>query len=137
MPSNKLVFALVAIHAIVAGYHGWYHFSAMVPTTLAQNFFIATVVMAAPLLAAVMLARGRMHAGLAIFTSSMLGALLFGVGFHFVLDTPDLCSNVSGTGARGFFLSAAALATVELIGATAGAFWLTRLRHISLGPGSL
>ena len=51
----------------------------------------------------------------------MLGALIFGLAFHFVLDTPDLYSNVQGTGARTFFVSAGLLATVEFIGFVWGA----------------
>ena len=51
----------------------------------------------------------------------MLGALIFGLTFHFVLDTPDLYSNVQGTGARTFFVSAGLLATAEFIGFVWGA----------------
>ena len=52
----------------------------------------------------------------------MLGALIFGLIFHFVLDTPDLYSNVQGTGARTFFVSAALLAVVEFVGFAWGAY---------------
>ena len=109
--SDKAIYCIVLLHAIVSGGHGWSHSAAMVATTLPQNIFIATVVFAAPLLASGMLIRG-INAGRVLFTLSMLGSLMFGLCFHFFLDTPDLCTNVRGAGAQGFFVSALLLAAV-------------------------
>ena len=88
VPPNSVIYAIVLVHALVGGYHGWSHDDAAVPNTLAQSMFIGAVVFVSPLLAVVLLVRGRIHSGIAIFALSMLGALIFGVLVHFALDTP-------------------------------------------------
>lgn len=132
VPLNSFIYAVVLAHTIVSGYHGWNHFAAMVPTTAAQNIFIATVVFASPLLAAVLLVRGRVWSGRVIFTLSMLSSFIFGVVFHFILDTTDLCTNVRGIGSHMFFVSALMLAAVECIGFIGGGILLARPHNGSL-----
>jgi hypothetical protein len=110
------MYSLVLVHALVSGVHGWSHFYTGVPITLAQSIFIATVIVAMPLLAVVLLTRRRMSAGCAVLSLSMLGSFIFGVVFHFILDTPDMYSNVYGHGAQMFRISAILLAALELIG---------------------
>ena len=127
VPPNSVIYAIVLVHALVSGYHGWSHDSAAVPNTLAQSMFIVAVVFVSPLLAGVLLNRGSIHSGMAIFALSMLGALIFGVLVHFVLETPDLCSHVRGIGAQTFCVSAALLAAVELIGVAWGGYCWWRL----------
>lgn len=122
VPPNSVIYAIVLVYALVSGYHGWSHDSAGVSNTLAQSMFIVVVVFVSPLLAVVLLVRGRMYSGIAIFALSMLGALIFGSLFHVVLDTPDLCSNVRGIGAQPFCVSALLLAAVELIGFAWGGY---------------
>lgn len=126
VPSNSFIYAIVLTHTIVSGYHGWSHLAALVPTTAAQNIFIGTVIFASPLLAAVLLVRGRVGAGRVIFTLSMLSSSIFGVVFHFILDTPDLCANVRGVGSHMFFMSAVMLAAVECAGSIGGSILLAR-----------
>lgn len=126
VPLNSFIYAIVLAHTIVSGYHGWSHFAAVVPTTAAQDVFIGTVVFASPLLAAVLLVRGRVGAGRVIFILSMLSSFIFGVVFHFILDTPDLCTNVRGIGSHMFSLSAVMLAAVECTGFIGGGILLAR-----------
>ena len=114
-PSN-IIYSFVLVHALVSDFHGRSHFYTGVPTTLVQNIFIATVIVAMPLLAVVLLTRRRMNAGCAILSLSMLGSFIFGVVFHFMLDAPDQYSNVYGHGSQMFCISAILLATLELIG---------------------
>lgn len=115
VPPNSVIYAIVLVHALVSGYHGWSHDYAAVPNTLAQRMFIVALVFVSPLLAVVLLIRGSIHSGIAIFALSMIGALIFGVLVHFALDTPDLYSNVRGIGSQTFFVSAVLLAAVEFI----------------------
>ena len=61
VPPNSVIYAIALVHAIVSGYHGWSHDHSAVPTTLAQNIFIGTVVFASPLLAVLLLVRGRIY----------------------------------------------------------------------------
>jgi hypothetical protein len=102
---------------VASSFHGWSHFYTGVPTNFIQNVFIATVIVAMPPLAGMFIALRNPHLGYALLFLSMVGALAFGVAFHFVLDTPDLCINVRGVGARMFLVSAVLLALVELAGA--------------------
>lgn len=127
VPPNSVIYAIALVHAIVSGYHGWSHYYAAVPNTLAQSIFIVAMVFVLPGVAVVLLVLGRVHSGIAIFSLSMLGALIFGLLFHFVLDTPDLCSNVRGAGSQSFFVSAALLAAVEFIGFARGGYCWWRL----------
>lgn len=119
---KSIIYSLVLVHAVVSGFHGWSHFYTGVPITLAQNIFIATVIVSMPLLAVVLLTRRRMNAGCAMLSLSMLGSFIFGVVFHFILDTPDLYSNVYGHGSQMFFISAILLAALELIGFVGGLY---------------
>ncbi len=128
VPPNSVLSAIVLVHALVSGYHGWSHSYAAVPNT------IVAVVFVSPLLAVVLLIRGRLHSGTAILSLSMLGALIFGVLFHFTLDTPDLCSNVQGIGSQTFCVSAVLLAAVECIGFAWGGYcWWCLITRRSSG----
>ncbi len=122
VPPNSVLSAIVLVHAIVSGFHGWSHDDAAVPNTRAQSMFIVVVVFVSPVLAVGLLIRGRLHSGTAILSLSMLGALIFGLLFHFALDTPDLCSNVRGSGSQTCCVSAVLLAAVECIGFAWGGY---------------
>jgi len=122
VPPNSVIYAMILGHTIVSGYHGWSHFYAAVPASLAQNVFIVSVIFVSPVLAALLLVRRMTYAGVVLFTLSMLGALTFGVMYHFIMDTPDLCTNVRGIGSRQFFVSAVLLASLEFIGFVWGAY---------------
>lgn len=122
VPPNSVIYAMILGHTIVSGYHGWSHFYATVPTSLAQNVFIVSVIFVSPILAALLLVSRRIYAGVVLFTLSMSGALIFGLMYHFIIDSPDLCSNVRGIGSRQFFVSAVLLASVELIGLVWGGY---------------
>jgi len=124
---NSVVYSIALVHTLVSGYHGLSHHHSAVPTSLAQNIFIVTVIFASPLLAALLLIRGKIYAGIVLFFSSMLGAFIFGLMFHFILDTPDLYSHVTGAGSQTFFVSAVLLAVVEFIGFVWGVYFYWRL----------
>jgi hypothetical protein len=127
VPSSTIVYLLVAVHVVASGVHGWSHLHAGVPTTFVQNVFISTVIVAIPLLAAALIASRRLRLGYALLLSSMAGSLVFGIVFHFVVDTPDSVANVCGAGARMFLVSAVLLALVELTGTVWAAYCWRRL----------
>lgn len=127
MPSDRRAYVFILVHMVASSLHGWSHFHAGVPTTFMQNVFISTVIVAMPPLAGACIALRKPHLGYALLFSSMAGALAFGVAFHFVLDTPDLCINVRGVGARTFSVSAVLLALVELAGTVWTAYWWKHL----------
>ena len=116
MPPDGIAYLVVIVHLVACGFHGWSHLYAGVPTTFAQNVFIATIIVAMPPLAAALIAFRKLQLGYPLLLSSMAGSLMFGVAFHFVVDTPDSFVNVCGVGARMFLVSAILLALVELMG---------------------
>lgn len=127
MPPSGIVYLLVAVHLLASSVHGWSHRNAGVPTTFVQDVFISTVIIAMPLLAAALIALRRLRLGHALLLSSMAGSLVFGIVFHFIVDTPDSVVNVCGAGARMFLASAVLLALVELIGTGWAAYCWRRL----------
>ena len=127
MPPSSIAYLLVAVHVCASSLHGWSHLHAGVPTTLVQNVFISVVIVAIPPFAAALIALRRWHLGYALLFSSMAGSLIFGIVFHFVVDTPDSVVNVCGAGARMFLASAVLLALVELVGTVWAAYCWRRL----------
>jgi hypothetical protein len=133
VPPNSVIYFIVLVHSLVSGCHGWSHAYAAVPTSVVQNIFIVSVIFVSPVLAALLLVRRKIYAGVALFTLSMSGAFLFGLVFHFMLDTPDLCSNVRGIGSQLFFASAVLLASVEFVGLVWGGYCWRRLILLARG----
>ena len=112
--STLLVVAL--FHLVVQLTHGYSHIAADVPNTAMQQVFILAVATLMPL-AAVFVAFGKdVKLGASLFAISMVAAFLFGYLFHFVVDTPDLHSNVVGDHKDVFFHSALNLAIIEFVG---------------------
>jgi hypothetical protein len=115
VPSNRFIYVLFAAHAAVSGYHGWSHSVASVPATALQDVFIDAVIVAAPVIAVALIFARKLIVGYALFSIAMFGAFVFGVCYHFILDTHDRYSNVHGAGANHFAASAVLLAVVEFI----------------------
>jgi hypothetical protein len=124
---------LVVVHAVASGLHGWSHVYAGVATTFVQNVFIATIIVAMPPFAAALIALRKLHLGYALLFLSMAGSLIFGIAFHFVVDSPDAVVNVCGTGARRFLVSAILLAVVELMGTVWAAYCWRRVLTLRSG----
>ena len=138
MPPSRIIHLLVAVHLVASGVHGWSHLHTGVPTTLVQNVFISTVIIAIPLLAAALIALRRLRLGYALLLLSMAGSLVFGIVFHFVADTPDSVVNVCGAGARIFLVSAVFLALLEQMGTVWAAYcWRRLVTHRSGGRHSV
>ena len=87
-----------------------------VEPTLFQTVYIILVIFLLPAYGLFLIFRERLKKGAAVFAFSMLAGFLFGYGFHFIFDTPDLYSNVSGHGSHGFFHSAVLLAVIQFSG---------------------
>ena len=64
--------------------------------------------------------------GAGLFAVSMGAAFLFGYLLHFVIDSPDLHSNVTGRHRDMFFHSALGLALTEFLGFSFGAYFAAR-----------
>ena len=123
----RLAVAVVLVHLAVNVAHGWAHMTIPVPNTPAQSAFIILVIGLAPLIAGWLVIRGRVAAGAALLALSMLGSCLFGVAYHYVIQSPDHVTHVpAGTAGSVFRASALGLAVVELAGFAIGALGFVR-----------
>lgn len=111
--SNRPTLILFLIRAVVSGYHGWSHIHASVLTTAMQDVFIGVVGVVFPIIALMLILGRKLTFGYGLFSVAMLGSLVFGVCYHFILDTPDRCSNVNSA---HFTASVVLLAVVEITG---------------------
>jgi len=118
--------AIVALHLIVQVTHGYSHSVAGVENTSLQLVFILLVVTVAPLAAAYISWRGNIRNGAGLLAVSMVAAFFFGYLFHFVIESPDLYSNVTGEHAGIFFHSALIIAIVQFGGFVIGAYIFAR-----------
>ena len=107
--------------------HGYSHVVADVQNTPSQLVFILLVVTIAPLVTAYIAWKVNIRKGAGLFAVSMTAAFLFGYSLHFVIDNPDLYSNVVGEHESLFFHSAVNLAIFEFVGFVFGVYiWLAR-----------
>jgi hypothetical protein len=124
----KIAIAVLAgIHLAVTLWHGNAHTALAIGLPPAKNAFVVTVIVIAPIVAAVLMWTRYMVVGAWLFVLSMVGALLFGVYHHYVLVSPDNIGHLPhGTGAAqsAFIASAGALPLLELGSALYGAFFL-------------
>jgi len=112
---------IVAAHSIVAMVHNQAHQKINVALSSAQNAFALSVIVIAPIIAAVFLWRGRDRIGATLLTTSLIGSLIFGVVNHFMLDSPDQLAHIeSSSWGNIFVVSAYALAITELAGVFVG-----------------
>ncbi|MBH0194613.1 MAG: hypothetical protein HP494_03220 [Nitrospira sp.] len=134
MQSSRPILILFLIRAGVSGYHGWSHIHDSVLTTAMQNVFIGVVGAVFPIIALTLVLGRKLAFGYGVFSLAMLGSFVFGVCYHFVLDTPDLCSNVKSA---HFTASAVLLAVVEKTGFGWGLYcWRSLIPLRSSGPPS-
>ena len=107
---------IAALHLGVGLTHTYSHMAADVPIPAAQQVYIAIVVTLLPLAAVWLALRRSLRLGAALFAASMYASFVFGYLLHFVIDSPDLHSNVTGDSAGVFFHTALNLALIEFVG---------------------
>ncbi|MXW61889.1 MAG: hypothetical protein F4003_08940 [Acidimicrobiaceae bacterium] len=120
--------AVALVHVVVQLAHGYSHIVADVPNTAVQWVFILTVIVVLPLVAVAVAFRRDVRLGASLFAVSMLASFFFGYLLHFVIDSPDLHSNVVGEHESIFFHSALNLALIELVGFVSGLLIAIRKR---------
>src|SRR5262249_34195687 len=81
--------AVVLANSAVNLPHGAAHVGESAYLPPLANAFVTLVIVLAPFVALGLLRAGRLRAGAWLLFGSMLGALLFGVVYHFVLPGPD------------------------------------------------
>ena len=112
--------AIALLHLAVGVTHGYGHIVADVPNTVLQQAFIVIVVTLLPLVAVLVAFRRSVRLGAVLFSASMAASFMFGYLLHFVIDSPDLHSNVIGEHEAIFFHSALNLALFEFVGFATG-----------------
>ena len=121
---------VVAIHFVVVVLHSIAHQVLPVQATPAQLAFIVPVIVVAPVVAAIILAKFE-NAGMVLLTASMLGSFLFGIYYHFIADTIDHVAHVAHREplfwSQMFLITSYLLAITEAAGTAVGLIWL--LRH--------
>ena len=120
---RRLSIAIILLHVIVTAAHGAAHSTLKILMNGWQNAYIFVVIFLLPLVAAYLIWK-RARGGYLILFLSMLGALVFGGYYHFVLAGADNVSTVSHhashSWAQIFQVSAVLLALVEFAGVVAG-----------------
>ena len=107
---------IAVVHLAAQAAHAYSHSVAEVSNTALQQMFIVVVVTLGPLTAWLVAWRRSLRLGAGLFAASMVAAFGFGYLLHFVIDSPDLHSNVVGEHAGVFFHSALGLAIIEFVG---------------------
>jgi len=110
--------ALVVVHALVLVAHDAAHRELGVMLAPWQQAFVYPVIVAAPLLAAVLLFTRFRRAGFALLAVAMIGAFAFGVYHHYVGISPDHVDHLPpGDAQPAFRFTALVMAAVEAFGA--------------------
>lgn len=121
--------AIVLAHMAVVLLHGEAHARLAVELGSWQTVFAATVIVLAPLVAAVLLWTRYWCSGALLLAASMAGSLVFGVYHHFVAVSPDHVSHLPPGEARELFRVTAWLLPIsEAAGLVVGA-WSVRSRR--------
>lgn len=122
--------AAVVVHAAVSSVHGRAHAELGVGLSPAQVLFVYVVILAAPVVAAILLWTRWSRAGAVLLAVSMAASLVFGVYHHFIAISPDHIAHLPAGLAetqRMFRLTAALLAVTEALGAGVGVWaWKSR-----------
>ena len=110
MNSYRLSVTIVALaHLIVNILHGQAHTKLGVGLSNWQQIYVITVVLLAPLVALALAFTRYARAALWILLVSMLGALIFGLCYHYVIISPDHVAHLPAGHARGLFRTTALL----------------------------
>ena len=107
----------VVVHFIVVVLHGQAHTRLRVGLSDWQQAYVLTVIVVAPLIALGLSLTRFASAGLKLLLVSMLGSLIFGAIYHYVIISPDHVAHLPAGDARGMFrITALLLLITELFG---------------------
>jgi hypothetical protein len=128
--------AVVLAHLVVTLPHGAAHAGEAVWLSPFANAYVALVIGLAPLLALGLLRTGRLGSGALLLFSSMLGALLFGIAYHYLIPGADNIAQVpAGPWQLPFQITSALLVVTEGIGTIVGAWMLYVLSRATVRSG--
>jgi hypothetical protein len=99
----------VIAHLIVNLLHGRAHTELAVGLTSWQQFYVIAIILLAPLIALLMSWTRYARAGLWLLLVSMLGSLIFGACYHYIIVSNDHVAHLPPGDARGLFRATALL----------------------------
>lgn len=128
-PTNRwLLTVIVGGYLLVSLGHGGAHSAVPVELTALQVAVVLLIVTATPLVSLWSVWTGRDRFGVPLYAAAMVGGLLFGLYFHFLVANPDHVGSVSGPWAAEFELTAVLIALTSFAGSGHGLWLLTRRR---------
>jgi hypothetical protein len=114
---------LVFAHLVAILWHGDAHSTLGIDLSAAKTLYVLIVILAAPIISAILIWTRFTVFGFGLFAISMAGALVFGVYHHYVLVSPDNIAHLPTGLAEAhlqFIESAAVIAMFELFSAFLG-----------------
>ena len=124
----------VLAHLLVTLFHGQAHTSLGVGLSNWQNGYVLVVIVVAPLAAFVLSFTRFARTGLWLLLASMLGSLIFGACYHYVITSPDHVAHLPAGEARGLFrVTAMLLLITETFGVVVAAMALRSVRSKASG----
>ena len=113
MNSTKWIVTLVVlVHLVVNVLHGRAHTELGVGLSNWQQAYVLLVILLAPLVALLLTWTRYPRTGLWLLLLSMLGALIFGAAYHYVIISNDHVAHLPPGDARGMFQVTALLLLV-------------------------
>ena len=115
----------VVAHLIVNILHGQAHTRLAVGLSNWQQLYVITVILLAPLVALALSFTRYARVALWLLLVSMLGSLIFGVCYHYIIISTDNVAHLPVGDARGLFrITALLLVVTEALGViVAGTAW--------------
>jgi hypothetical protein len=111
------VTVVVLSHLAVNLLHGRAHTELGVGLTSWQQFYVVVVILVAPLVALLLMWTKYSRAGLWLLLASMLGSLIFGACYHYIIVSSDHVAHLPPGEARGLFrVTALLLLITEALG---------------------
>jgi hypothetical protein len=101
--SKIAVTITVIAHLIVNLLHGRAHTELGVGLTSFQQFYVIAVILLAPLIALLLSWTRYARASLWLLLASMLGSLIFGACYHYIIVSSDHVAHLPPGDARGLF----------------------------------
>ena len=121
---------LVLAHAAAAIPHSLAHAGENAWLPMWANIYVALVITLAPFVALALLRSRHAYTGAQLLFASMLGALLFGIAFHYVIPGSDNVAFVPpGPWRLPFQFTAALLVLLEAFGTATGAWMAYALKR--------
>ena len=123
---------VILIHLAVSLVHGLAHTRLGISLNATQTIFVGTVITLAPLVAGYLLWTNKLRAGGTLLAASMIGALVFGVYYHFIASGADNVHHRFPLGSANwkerFDQTAAEIAVLEALGIILGCIVVLKSR---------